>query len=194
VKINAPTLLEKALTRAKRGVVYISSITDAYQPVEKRYELTRKSLELLLRRQFPVNIQTKSNLVLRDLDIITKFDDIEIGVTVTTHDEKVRKLFEPGAPSIASRISTLKRLRKEGVQTYAFIAPILPLDPRRLVDSLAQAVDCILLDRLNYSGRIRRLYEKHGLARYLDEIYFEETAMKIEDLANRHDIRVEAVF
>jgi DNA repair photolyase len=106
----------------------------------------------------------------------------------------VRKLFEPGASSIASRISTLKRLRKEGIQTYAFIAPILPMDPRRLVDALAQAVDCILIDRLNYSGRIRHLYEKHGLARYLDEIYFEETAMKIEDLANRHDIRVEAGF
>jgi len=71
---------------------------------------------------------------------------------------------------------------------------MLPLDPQRLVDSLAQAVDCILIDRLNYSGRIRYLYKKQHLERYLNEAYFEESAKTIEDLGNMRDITVEAVF
>ena len=71
---------------------------------------------------------------------------------------------------------------------------MLPLDPQRLVDSLAQAVDCILIDRLNYSGRIRYFYKKHGLERYLSDAYFEETAKTIEDLGYVRDIKVEAVF
>ncbi len=194
VKINAPTLLERALKRAKRGVVYLSSITDPYQPAEKKYGLTRKSLKLLLARQFPVNIQTKSSLVLRDLDLIKEFDDIEIGVSVTTHGEKMRKLFEPGAPPIASRISTLERLHSAGITTYAFIAPMLPLDPPKLVALLAKVADCILIDRLNYVGRTKHLYKKHGLERYLSEAYFEETARTIKALGHMRNIRVEAVF
>jgi DNA repair photolyase len=69
VKINAPEVLRRQLERAKRGTVWISSVCDPYQPLEAKYELTRRCLKELLAKQFPVNIQTKSKLVLRDLDL-----------------------------------------------------------------------------------------------------------------------------
>src|SRR3990172_5539619 len=90
VKINAPEILQKQLKRAKRGRVLISSVTDAYQPIESKYKLTRQCLEILLQSQFPVDILTKSPLVLRDTDLIKKFKDIEVGITITTNEEKIR--------------------------------------------------------------------------------------------------------
>lgn len=194
IKINTPALLADKLEKAKLGVVYLSSITDPYQPVEKKYRLTRKSLELLLSHQFPVNIQTKSCLVLRDLDLIKKFKRIEVGLTVTTHDEHTRRLFEPGAASIAERISTLRTLREGGIRTYAFIAPLLPLDPQKLMNLLAGTVDYILIDKLNYPGQMRWFYKKHRLERYLKDPYFQGTAQAIQELGKKRAIQVETVF
>lgn len=93
VKVNAPDVLQKQLKNKVKGRVMVSSVTDAYQPIEAKYKLTRKCLEILLQNQFPVDILTKSPLVLRDLDLIKKFKDIEVGVTITTNDDKIRKVF-----------------------------------------------------------------------------------------------------
>ena len=84
VKVNAPAILPKQLARARRGNVLISSVTDGYQPIESKYKLTRQCLEVLLEYQFPVDILTKSPLVLRDMDIMEKFKEIEVGLTITT--------------------------------------------------------------------------------------------------------------
>ncbi|MBM4136400.1 MAG: radical SAM protein, partial [Nitrospira sp.] len=99
-KINAPEILRRQMKRAVNGTVIISSVTDAYQPVDGKYKLTRRCLEELLPYQFPVEILTKSPLVLRDMDIIKKFRDIEVGITITTDDERIRKIFEPNAPPV----------------------------------------------------------------------------------------------
>ena len=93
VKINAPEILQRQLKRAKRGRILISSVTDAYQPIESKYKLTRQCLEILLQSQLPVDILTKSPLVLRDMDLIKKFKDIEVGITITTHEEKIICIF-----------------------------------------------------------------------------------------------------
>ena len=82
---------------------------------------------------------TISPLVLRDLDLIKEFKDIEVGVTVTTNDEKIRKVFEPKAPSITARINTLKKLHNNGINTYAFIGPVLPMNPEALLESMEQS-------------------------------------------------------
>jgi len=82
----------------------ISSVTDPYQPVENQYKLTRQCLEVLLAYQFPVSILTKSSLVLRDLDLIKRFKEMEVGITITTDNDKIREIFEPNAPSIETRI------------------------------------------------------------------------------------------
>ena len=98
VKINAPEILQRQLKRARNGRVMISSVTDAYQQIESKYKLTRQCLEILLQNQSPVDILTKSPLVLRDMDIIKKFKDIEVGITITTNDEEISRVFEANAP------------------------------------------------------------------------------------------------
>ena len=86
--------------------------------------------------QFSVNILTRSPLCLRDIDLFKQFERIEVGLSITTHDEEIKKIFEPRSPSIHSRVKALKTLRKEKIRTYAFIGPMLPLDPIPLVKML----------------------------------------------------------
>jgi DNA repair photolyase len=126
VKRNLPTVLSKEVRKKRKGVVGISTVTDAYQPIEKKYEITRMSLEQLLKEDFPICIQTKSDLVLRDLDLINRFSDVEVGFTIAFPDEKIRRVFEPNAAPIEKRLSALKTLEEEGVSTWAFVGPILP--------------------------------------------------------------------
>ena len=167
IKINAPETLQRQLKRAKRGSVIISSVTDAYQPVEARYKLTRKCLETLLRYQFPVSILTKSPLVLRDMDLFKEFEDIEIGITITTDDEKIRKLFEPKAPPIGARINTLKRLYENGIKTYTFIGPLLPMDPEKLVEKIRSYSHSILIDRMNYVSKVKGIYNRNHINEWI---------------------------
>ena len=126
VKINAAELLRVEIRKKKRGRVWISGVCDPYQPLEEHYRLTRQCLELLAHHNWPVIIQTRSPLVLRDIDVIKEFQDIEVGLSVTTADDSIRKLFEPDAPPINDRIHALDVLHNAGIRTYAMIAPVLP--------------------------------------------------------------------
>ncbi len=151
IKINLPRILSKELKFKKKGVVGLGTVTDPYQPVEKKYEITRRCLELLLMHDFPVCIQTKSSLVLRDIDILREFSSIEVGVTITTLDENVRKNLEHGAGSIEERLSALRTLREFGISTWIFLGPVMPYltDAEALIDTIAAVKpDYILLDRL----------------------------------------------
>lgn len=127
VKINAPQVLKRELTNAKKGNILISSVTDPYQALEGKYELTRKILEISSRKQFPVVILTKSPLVTRDIDLLKKFRYIEVGLTITTLKESIREIFEPNAPKIESRLNALGEIVEAGIPNYAFIAPLLPV-------------------------------------------------------------------
>jgi DNA repair photolyase len=150
VKINSTEVLERQLRSAKKGSVFLSSVTDAYQPLEKKYELTRKILERLLKYQYPVIIQTKSSLVLRDLDLIKKFKNIEVGFTISV-DEKARQVFEPGASSIKERIDAARELKRAGIKTYAFFGPMLPLISDNVLNyfDIFSELDYVYVDKLN---------------------------------------------
>lgn len=161
VKRNMPTILAKEVKRKKKGVVGIGTVTDAYQPIEKKFEVTRFSLEQLLKEDFPICIQTKSDLVLRDLDLIRRFSDSEVGFTVAFLDEGTRKLFEPNASPIERRLSTLRTLSDESVKTWAFIGPILPhVSLNELLELARQiantGVDHVLVDKLNLKRSTRK--------------------------------------
>ena len=149
VKINAPELLRQEIKKKKKGKVWISGVCDPYQPIEKKYELTRKCLKILQENSWPVVIQTKSPLVLRDLDLLKKFREIEIGFTIPTGDEKIRIIFEPRTPPIEERIKALDKLHREGIKTYAMIAPLLPR-AESLAPKLKDKVDCVIIDKMNY--------------------------------------------
>jgi len=149
VKINAPELLNQEIKKKKKGRVWISGVCDPYQPVEKKYELTKKCLEILQKNNWPVVIQTKSPLVLRDLELLKKFQEIEVGFTITTDDEEIRKIFELRTVPINERIETLDKLHQEGIKTFVMIAPLLP-KAESLVPKLKGKVDYVIIDKMNY--------------------------------------------
>ncbi len=179
VKVNAAELLRKQLPKAKRGHVMLSSVTDAYQPIEVKYRLTRQCLEILLEHQFSVGILTKSPLVLRDLDVIKRFDEIEVGVTISTDDERMRKIFEPGAPPIDARINTLRKLKEQGVRTYVFVGPMLPMDPEALSEKIGRYADSFLISRMNYIGKTAHLFRQLGKTAWLDKDFGEDVRARI---------------
>jgi len=154
VKINAPSVLAREVKRKPKGTVYISSLTDAYQPLERKYELTRRLLEILLQHQFPVSIQTKSVLVLRDLDLIKKFREREVGFTMTTLNDDIRKSFEPASSSVEEKLRAVKELKETGVKTYVFFGPILPYLSDQNIEQYFHQIasvgtDYIYVDKLN---------------------------------------------
>lgn len=194
VKANAPSLLKSQLKRVKSGGVAIGTVTDPYQPLEKKYQITRGCLQALLERQFPVNVLTRSPLCLRDIDLFKRFEKVEVGITVSTHDEAMRRLLEPRSPSIPARIHALEALHKEGIRTYAFVGPMLPLKPIPLVKMLAGRVDEALIDRMNYPNKVKKLYQKNGLDTYLTDDYFNVIGMDLKEHFEKKGIPVTIIF
>ncbi len=174
VKVNAPSLLRAEVRKKRRATVWVSGVCDPYQPLEAHYRLTRQCLEILVENRWPVVVQTRSPLVLRDLDILRDARDVEVGLSITTADDSIRELFEPCAPPIAERIRALDELHRAGVRTYAMIAPVLP-GAEGLADLLRGKVDYVLLDRMNYHYA-DRVYREHGLEDALTaEFYYRAT-------------------
>ncbi len=173
IKENFSEILKREVCKLKKGLVMISSVTDPYQPIEAETYLTRRCLEVLSRNEFPVYVLTKSPLVLRDIDIFRNFEDCEVGITITTDNEDIRKIFEPFAPSIESRILALQKLKKEGVRTFAFIGPALPMNPENLLKMIEKSVDCIYIDKMNYFFKVKYVYERADLNKFMREDYFE---------------------
>lgn len=93
--------------------------------------MTRRCLKELVEKQFPVNIQTKSKLVLRDMDLLQELEEIEVGFTITAEDERVAKLFEPRATPVKERLRALENIHSLGIKTFAFVGPLLPGNPEK---------------------------------------------------------------
>ena len=166
VKVNIPAVLSKELKKKKPGVVAISTVTDPYQHVEEKYKLTMHCLEQLLRYDFPISIQTKSHLVLRDIDLILQFSDAEVGVTITTLNDDERKILEPHALSIRNRLDAIKKLDDYGIRTFIFFGPIYPTTK---IDNIWHIVkrfsetgtDKIIADSLHLKGGVWKNLESN---------------------------------
>src|SRR6266704_462072 len=126
VKRNAASVLAREIRKLPRGLVMISTATDPYQFVEGRYLITRHSLEVLLRAQWPVSILSRSPLVARDVDLFTQFETIDVGMSVPTLDDRARALLEPWAPPIEARLRCLGQLADAGLRTFVSFAPAYP--------------------------------------------------------------------
>lgn len=209
VKRNMPTVLAKELGMMEKGVVGIGTVTDSYQPLEERFEVTRRCLEQLLRRDFPICIQTKSHLVIRDIDLIKQFSAKEVGFTVTTLDEEYSRIFEPSASPPKTRLATLKTLTSEDIDTWVFIGPIIPFvtdsDLERLISEVADSgARKVVGDRLRLRGRIGGKLEESlnaGNKELLEKIkpklnpaYFEHVQTRISELCEESGIRFEPAF
>jgi DNA repair photolyase len=192
VKVNAADLLRAEIHRKPAARVWVSGVCDPYQPLEARYRLTRQCLEILLRNAWPVTIQTRSPLVTRDLDLFRSAADLDVGLSVTTADDGVRKLFEPHAPPIGARLAALDELHRAGVTTYAMVAPMLP-GAEGLGELLAGRIDYLLVDRMNYH-HADVLYRRHGLEGARTDAYFRRTVRTLASACKRSGIECRVVF
>jgi DNA repair photolyase len=126
VKRNAATILAREVRKMPRGLVMISTATDPYQFVEGKYRITRHALEVLLRARWPVSILSRSPLMARDLDLFSRFETIDVGMSVPTLDDRARALLEPWAPPIEARLRCLQTLAEAGLKTFVSFAPAYP--------------------------------------------------------------------
>jgi len=175
-KTNIVEVLHGELMRGKayRRTVALSTVTDPYQPLERSYGLTRKCLAELLDHHAYISVQTKSSLVLRDLDLIKRFDKREVGFTITS----LKPFYEPHADPPGKRLEALKTLKEEGVRTFVFIAPVMPEHTtEELIGRIAEAgPDYVVVDRLRI---------KNGMS-WMDGMYGRDfSARELEDLAER---------
>jgi len=142
VKENAPELLEKEVKRFKPDVVAMSGVTDPYQPAERKCKLTRNILKILVKHNFPVHIITKSDLVLRDIDLLREIARqtwCTVSLTIVTFNQDLLPYLEPFAPPPEKRLETVKRLNEEGVQAGVDFTPIVPF----LLDSVENIEEVI---------------------------------------------------
>jgi DNA repair photolyase len=186
VKVTAPDLLKQEITKKKPGRVWVSGVCDPYQPVEAKYKLTRQCLEILAQNDWPVTVQTRSPLILRDIDILKEGRYFEVGLSVTTADDRIRKLFEPDAPTIMDRVRALDELHRAGIRTYVMIAPMLP-GAEGLAEILAGKVDFVLVDRMNYNYA-DWVYRKYGLDDKMSDDFFERTGHELSSTFSKFGI------
>lgn len=130
VKINAPILLERALkSKRKRCMIGTGAMCDPYLHAEEKLRLTRKCLELIEQYEYGVAIQTKSGMVLRDIDLLKSINNkakAVVQMTMTTYDEALCKVIEPNVSTTQERFETLIQLKKAGIPTVVWLTPILP--------------------------------------------------------------------
>lgn len=155
VKVNAAEMLETQLTSSLEGTVLFGSVTDCYMPLERKYKLSRKCLEVFIKKRGKLNVSvlTKGALITRDVDLLRAVN-AEVGLTITTHDTKVARTFEPGASSPLERAKALTVLHDAGIPTYVFIGPILPglTDFNAILHLIKGSVDSVMGEVLNFRG------------------------------------------
>jgi len=176
VKTNIADLLHSELRRKRRrGRALLSSVCDPYQPLERRYRLTRRCLEALKDYGWGIDILTRSPLVTRDLDLLAATPGVTVGLSIPTDRDQVRKILEPNSPSISARLEALKRLHAAGVRTWVFIAPILPMNPQRLYEAVEPYISHLMVDPLNYRSQVRDIFWQNRWDYELTDLYASET-------------------
>ena len=161
VKVNLLDVLIKELPRRSGGRIWFSSVCDPYQQVEAKYRLTRGAIQLISPyRKFTISILTKNSLVLRDLDLLIRIKErVEVGFTISTFSQDAQPFFEPRSSTVDDKIDALRRLNEAGIETYVFIAPMLPyvteVELEHGLRKLAEAgVKRLLTDRYNARSMI----------------------------------------
>lgn len=139
VKENALSLLKRMRTPLGGASIYMSSVTDPYQPIERKLGLVRDVLLELVRHQPRLVVQTRSPLVTRDIDVLSRFEHVRVNMTVTTDSEDVRKTFEPGCPGNRFRLRAIAEVHAAGIETSVTMTPLLPVaDPVAFASALRE--------------------------------------------------------
>ena len=203
IKINSPNLVKpRGQYRDKR--VLLSSVTDPYLLHERKYKLTRKILKKLVNHQPTISILTKSELISRDIDIMKKFNNIEVGISVSTINIEYMKQLEPRASIPIRRFEALKKCKEAGLKTYVFISPIFPYitNLEEIMKMTIDFTDYFMFENLNVrptnqkrifnfvkknQPELQKKYEQI-YNRPQDNSYWDLLSVKIEDLSKKYKI------
>jgi len=153
VKENILEILRREVKVVKKGVVGVSTITDPYQPIEAIKKITRESLRLLLENSFRVSIQTKSPLILRDLDLLEKYKSkVDVGFTITSLDNYSE--LEPYAPPPKARIKAIRKISERGIESWIFIGPIIrgynDYEIEKIIEEISDIKVRVIYDSFHY--------------------------------------------
>jgi len=216
VKDNAAEILEKEFSREKwntNKTVNVATVTDPYQPAEKKYEITRQVLEVFLKHHNALLVTTKSDLVMRDLDILTEIGQtgfLNVDITIPTLDEELRKQIEPKAPSVDQRLNIIQELHEANITVGVTAIPLLPYitdqekDVETLIKTLADnGADYMIVDMLNFRGDTKNRfleflsrydsalipkYEKLYQTKYCDKQYTKKIRSQANKLIKKHKV------
>jgi DNA repair photolyase len=203
--------LSRELSALEPQNIYMGWNTDPYQPLEKVHQQTQQVLELLAHRGFSVSILTKSDLVVRDIELLLKMPEPSVGFSIAFQDEGVRQRFEAKAPPNARRIAALRRLREAGIRTYVLICPVMPFitDVEALIEMVAPHADTIWIYALSMGAErdknwqnVMGILDRHfpGLTEQYRQIafsaahpYWAKLRRELEEIQreSRLDLRIE---
>lgn len=193
--INVKRLLNKN--------VFISSVTDCYNSYEKEYKVTRNILEQLVNADCMVGISTKSKLILRDVDLLKKFKNLKVSMSINTLDENFRKDMDH-ASSIAERIAALRELHNQGIYTVLFMSPMFPYitDFKEIIEATSGFIEEYWFENLNLRGSYKNVILDYINEKYPDlssayeaiysngqKNYWEDLAVDIEHYCMENNIR-----
>jgi len=167
---NIADKLESELAGIEPQTIYMGWHTDPYQPCEIQYRQTRQVLELLAKNGFSASILTKSDLVLRDMDLLQNMETASISFSLAFNDNRTRRFFEANTMDIEQRIQALHQLKNAGVRTGALLCPVIPYitDAGELIELLAPCTDVIWIYGLSIDNRsnpswlnLKRIFNRH---------------------------------
>jgi DNA repair photolyase len=147
--------------------ILMSSVTDPYIPLEKKYQNTRKILEKLIGTNAEISILTKSKLVVRDIDLFKRFKNIKVGISISTLNNEFARIIERAASKPTERLEAIKKVSEEGIQTYTFISPFFPeiTDFNAIIEQSLDYTDHYSFENLNFRPhnipRIMRIIKEH---------------------------------
>lgn len=163
VKVNAVEILQREVRELAPGTVRLSPIlTDPYQPIERRYRITRGCLAVLIEHGFSPVILTREARILDDLDIL-RSGTTAVGFSIPTDNDQLRRLFEPGADSVERRFRALEACANAGLTTCVVVQPTLPMDVQRFVERVAPFAKAARVDRLYFGETVQHVFDRLGI-------------------------------
>ena len=191
------------LKKISKKKIFLSSVTDCYNPLEEKYRLTRKILEQLVTSDCELSISTKSKLILRDIDLLKKIKNLTVSMSINTLDEDFRRDMD-NACTIEERLNTLKELHDNGIYTVLFMSPIFPFitEWKEIIESSKDYIDEYWFENLNLRGQYKTYimnYIKGKYPQYYDNYvniyikkdkkYWNELANEINNYCEKNDIK-----
>jgi DNA repair photolyase len=208
VKANAVDLIADNYKKYHGKSMTFSSVTDPYQPLEIKYQLTRKLLQKVLVFQPDLCIITKSSLVMRDIDLLKQFTDCSVFISLGFLDDELRRKIEPYASSVNARIYALKKLHENGIKTGLFVAPIFPYlsDWENIIKKTMPFADEYFFENLHIYGASKHdiykslfFIDRNLMKRYRDIYnqpgkYWNAERQKISDFCEYHALTYKICF